>query len=129
MPTADEGIHELLILGLGDDSLDQGGAFGLDELPVPILGVGHLQTVRRPVPDLLVQQVDEPDDGVLVSVDGEEQRLYPSSADEDALADRDRLVEVRTLAVEVGDDDRPGHPDEFALVPQACGGGVDPVHG
>ena len=124
---ADELLHEGFVLGLGDDALDEGPPLGLDELAMAILGLGHGNGPAGPVPDLLVEQVDEAGHHAVVAVDGQEQGQHPAAADEDALAHRDGLVEVSAVLVEVRDDDRARHAHCLALVPQAGGRGVDSV--
>jgi hypothetical protein len=94
---------------------------------VPVLRLAHDHAAAAPVPDLLVEQVDEAGDDVVIAVHREEQRHDAPASGEDPLADGDGLVEVGPLLVEVRHDNGPGHADELAFVPQPGRRCVDPV--
>ena len=77
------------------------------------------------VEDLLRQQSDQPGGGARVV--GERQVERQHAGAEDALADRDRLVEVGTFLVQLGDHHRSRHGDRGALLPEHPGRAVNTV--
>ncbi len=79
------------------------------------------------VDDLLREQADETADRRVVGVHGQVERH--DALAEHALADREHVLEVGALLVELGDDDGARHPHRGALLPQQLGRGVDAVHG
>lgn len=121
-------VHQRLVLALGDDPFDQ-----------PVTGLRQrLLLVRRgrqrgPLPggvvqDPLREQPGQPGErGVPVGGLGAEDRqiereygvgVVPA---EGLRADPGHLLEGGARGVEMGDDDRPGHPDERALLPHRPG--------
>ncbi len=124
---AEVAVHQRLVLGLRDDPLDQGVAGGVDERQVLRVGLALHPAAARVVGDRPRQEADQPRGRAVVG--GHRQVEGQHALAEDALADRDRLVEVRAVLVELGDDDGAGHPHGGALLPEHLGGAVDTVDG
>ena len=114
-------LHQRLVLGLLDDSLDQGAAQFLDRvgvgrvglMPCGALAVGVLVVGLR-------QQTDQSGAG---RVGGQVQRQHLVA--ERLLRRGQRAVVVGAGVVELGDHHRAGHADLAALHPQRLGRLVD----
>ena len=120
-------VEQAVVLGLLDDPLDQPRPRALDELEVLAVGLALHPGAAGVVEHLLRQQADEPGRRLVVGEQRQVERLHAGA--EHALTDRQGLVEVGALLVEVGDHHSAGHADRRALVPEHAGHAVDAVHG
>ena len=100
-------------------------AGGLDQRQVLGVGLALDPAAAGVVGHGLGQQADQP--GRAAVVGGHRQVQRQHAVAEDPLADRDRLVEVGPVLVQLGDHHRARHADGRALLPQHPGRAVDAV--
>ncbi len=133
---ADVAVHEVLVLALGDDALDQPLA-GLVDQRDPV-GVGFVlgALAGGVVEELLGEQSDQSGHrGLPVGAGGAAQREVEGEdgvgvvAAEGLGAQPGHLLHAGAGRLEVGDDDGAGHADGRALVPHRPGGAVHAVRG
>ena len=117
---AEVALHQRLVFGLLDDSLDQCAAGLLDSV-----GVGSAGLARAPlaVGILVVRLRQQPDQPGARGVRGQVKREHLVA--ECVLRSHQRAVVVRPCVVEFRDHHRPGHADLLAFQPQRLGEFVD----
>lgn len=119
-------LHQVVVLHLGDDRLEQRRAQLVDQRQFLRCRVARDAGPARVVVRALVQQGEVSDIGAVY-------RQRDQRGD-DALAEggdagRDHVVEARPSLVELGDRDNPRHGDLVALLPERDGGRVDVIAG
>jgi hypothetical protein len=125
--TTEIAVHQWLVLGLRDDSLDQRVAVFLDQREMLGVRIALLATTGWVVIDLLWKQADQAGDLTLVGVHRKVERQHGFT--ECLLAGGQSVLEVGAWRVEPGDHDSAWHADGRALVPDHPGGAVDALRG
>ncbi len=119
-------VHEIRVLGLLDDPLDELGAVLLDDAQLRRVGGSRHEAARAVVVDLLRDERQVAGD--LAAVDERDVAgLYGLA--ELVLEVGEGGVERGPAVVELGHDDGARHADRGALVPERGGCGVDAVTG